>query len=529
MRYRDSERSALLMKRVHCLYRVSTRGQLDKEDIPMQREACHEFANSKGWRITEEFFEKGVSGFNVPSEKREALQELKKAAIQKQFDILLVFMFDRLGRRDDETPFIVEWFVKNGIEVWSVVEGEQRFEDHVDKLLNYIRYWQSSGESVKASIRTKTRMGQLVKEGLFVGGVPPFGYRLCKLGRTNKHGFEVHDLLINQEEAIVVKKIFDLYCNEQIGTYKIAMHLTNQGILTRAGAPWRNMSILNILKNTTYIGIRKFGNIQSDHIPHLQIIDNVVFILAQKQVEKNKLEQPWGGRRSKHVSSVLLADVLYCMSCGKKMTVTLNKKVRENKNGSKVVYERMKYICINKSDNPRCEGQKNYSTTILDRYLAEVINGVLKYGDIADLPDSKNDQDTVAKQIRDIGFALKDEKQLLQELKKEVVEVIRGSSAFGSVLIADLIKSSEAKIFELENKILILYAIEQKQKMQRQRFNELCKQFKVLHYNSLTSLALDEQREMVRQLVERIHLGAGYKYQIEWAFGGETQGKIELK
>lgn len=50
-------------------------------------------------------------------------------------------MFDRLGRREDETPFVVEWFVKNGIEVWSAKEGQQRFDTHVDKLLNYIRYW----------------------------------------------------------------------------------------------------------------------------------------------------------------------------------------------------------------------------------------------------------------------------------------------------------------------------------------------------------------------------------------------------
>ena len=67
-------------------------------------------------------------------------------------------MFDRLGRRDDETPFIVEWFTKQGIEVWSVNEGQQRFDTHVDKLMNYIRYWQASGESLKTSVRTRKRL-----------------------------------------------------------------------------------------------------------------------------------------------------------------------------------------------------------------------------------------------------------------------------------------------------------------------------------------------------------------------------------
>ncbi len=47
-------------------------------------------------------------------------------------------MFDWISRIDDKTSFIVEWFVKTvGVEVWSVKEGEQRFETHVDKLTNY--------------------------------------------------------------------------------------------------------------------------------------------------------------------------------------------------------------------------------------------------------------------------------------------------------------------------------------------------------------------------------------------------------
>ena len=111
--------------------------------------------------------------------------------MQNKFDILLVFMFDRLGRREDETPFVVEWFVKNGIEVWSAKEGQQRFDTHVDKLLNYIRYWQASGESIKTSVRTKTRMEQLTQEGHFTGGCIPFGYRLEHKGRTNKRNQNV--------------------------------------------------------------------------------------------------------------------------------------------------------------------------------------------------------------------------------------------------------------------------------------------------------------------------------------------------
>ena len=137
-----SETKRVVMIRANTLYRVSTQKQVDvtKDDIPMQKTACHEFAKQYGWTITKEYSEKGVPGFKVSAEKRDAIHDLKEAALNNEFDVLFVFMFDRIGRIDDETPFVVEWFVQHGIEVWSVNEGVQRFDSHVDKLMNYIRF-----------------------------------------------------------------------------------------------------------------------------------------------------------------------------------------------------------------------------------------------------------------------------------------------------------------------------------------------------------------------------------------------------
>ena len=114
------------MKRVCCLYRVSTKKQVDnsKDDIPMQKTACHEFAERNNWYIAYEFYEKGISGFKVSAENRDAVQDIKELVLNKAFDVLLVFMFDRIGRIDSETPFVVEWLVAQGIEVWSTQDRE---------------------------------------------------------------------------------------------------------------------------------------------------------------------------------------------------------------------------------------------------------------------------------------------------------------------------------------------------------------------------------------------------------------------
>ena len=80
-------------KRVYCLYRVSTVGQVEKNDIPMQKECCRDFvSNHTGWIIEKEIYEKGISGFKVSAKERDAIQEIQRDAVQGKFDVLLVFV-----------------------------------------------------------------------------------------------------------------------------------------------------------------------------------------------------------------------------------------------------------------------------------------------------------------------------------------------------------------------------------------------------------------------------------------------------
>ena len=74
------------------------------------------------------------------------------------------------------------------------MEGQQRFDTHVDKLLNYIRYWQASGRASRPPLRVKTRLEQLTQEGVYRRRVP-FGYQAVKRGRINKKNHEVRGIL----------------------------------------------------------------------------------------------------------------------------------------------------------------------------------------------------------------------------------------------------------------------------------------------------------------------------------------------
>lgn len=366
------------MKRVLCLYRVSTIGQVDHDDIPMQRIACREFIDQHpDWILVEEISEKGVSGYKTKTEDRDALARIKEKALAKKFDILLVFMFDRIGRRDNETPFVVQWFVENGIEVWSTKEGEQRFDNHVDKLLNYIRFWQASGESEKTSIRIRTKHLQMIQEGLYRGGLIPFGYRLEFMGRTNKKGQPVRDLVIDEAESKIVKEIYHKSVSDGWGANRIANWLNERGIPTkRQKTFWRATSIRALVRNPIYTGRIRFGGDLSEPFDHLRIIDDDLFGLCDQTIEGRCPRHP--DKRVGHLRSTsngLLTGILYCGSCGERMCFNHNTTVRILADGTKRSYERDVYRCYRKIHSRRtCQGRSTYSAERIEKDILAVVH-----------------------------------------------------------------------------------------------------------------------------------------------------------
>jgi len=109
--------------------------------------------------------------------------------------------------------------------------------------MNYIRYWQASGESIKTSIRTRTRIEQLTEEGHYTGGIVAFGYKRVKKGRVNKRNQDVGDLEINEEEAEIVRLIFQKYVYEGYGAKRISNYLVEHNIMGRNGKNIPNITI----------------------------------------------------------------------------------------------------------------------------------------------------------------------------------------------------------------------------------------------------------------------------------------------
>ena len=88
------------------------------------------------------------------------------------------------------------------------------------------------------------------------GGSLPYGYKLEHQGRTNKKNQEVRDLMIDEDEAAIVREIFDLLTNHGYGTNRVAQYLNEKGVKTKRGTTlWRGTSIRALIDNPIYIGI----------------------------------------------------------------------------------------------------------------------------------------------------------------------------------------------------------------------------------------------------------------------------------
>lgn len=512
--------------RVYCLYRVSTDKQVDyndksQADIPMQRKACHRFAEEKGWTIIHEEQEDGVSGHKVRAANRDKLQIIKEHAKQGKFDILLVFMFDRIGRIADETPFVVEWFVKNGVRVWSTQEGEQRFDNHTDKLTNYIRFWQADGESEKTSIRTKTALGQLVESGGFKGGVAPYGYDLVKSGKTNKRKHELYQLTLNEDEATVVRIIFDKYVHEGYGAQRIATYLTKSGHKTRTGKPWHHATIRGMLCNLTYTGVLRSGESRSEVQPHLQIISPELFTQAQhiRTSRANSAEEVRSIPRKTEGHSLLSGNV-YCGHCGSRLNLTTNVKTSCIDDPERTA-RRYRYVCYGKKyKQVSCNGQTGYTAHILDGIIDKLIRQIFERmkaipkEEIVNMRYKEKMQEQKVL-LRTVRCAYTKAAEELDMLKAEIIKSLRGESSFPKDLLSTMVHEAEEKCADLQEKFA---AAENSYNNSQSILTSLAAQYDdmILWSEMYDSASLEAKKMIVNCLIRRVEVCRNYKLHIDF-------------
>lgn len=455
-----------MKKRVLCLYRVSTKQQVDRQDdIPMQRRECMDFIQRQpDWEFMDERLEKGVSGFKVSAEKRDAIIEIRAMAERKEFDVLLVFMFDRLGRRDDETPFLVEWFINHGIEVWSTREGQQKLENRGDKLINYIRFWMAGGESEKTSMRVKAAHTQMVADGIWRGGTRPYGYKLVHKGRIGKKNRQLYDLEIDEVEGPIVKEIFAMMTVEGYGTLRAANELNRR--YPNPDKVWTAQTIRSMLRNPMYTGRLHMNDMQSSPNEALRLVSDADFSFAQycmkqripccyrESREAENATVPDGQTKASVFGATLLSGLLYCGHCGCKLVGGYCTKQR-----AKGPYHRPVYRCYNGSVKAKlCDGQTVYSALKIEEAVLEVVNSYFSH--MKSTVDSawheqarRQMHSKHSATVKILQTSLANLRNDEIKLHEEIVKSLSGLSRYSDETLSMLLESTQQKLQDTEAKL----------------------------------------------------------------------------
>lgn len=437
-------------KRVRILLRVSSRQQLEADgDLDIQRKIVLEYiANHPDWLLDDkEYFEGGISGYKNSVEERDVLQEAYHDAENREYDILVLYKDDRLGRRMFEIPIYIMSLKNLGVDVYTVKDGilSANPDDITAQMMLTMRYAMAQKSSADTGMRVKDTAKKLVTQGKFMGGKAPYGYTLEHSGEISKHGRALKHLVIIPEQAEAVRTIYELSLTKEYGSAKIA-HVLNTDERYHRLAPhdvWKSGTITSILTNPIYCGYTAYnrrerlnGRIRSldrnewilstKPNPDIAIIDEDTWLKAQRKREQRRRKYTKSADNqdvtviSRNDGMLSLVDVLHCGYCGCKMV-----------NGSKYSYWTIKstgerrsskipiYKCQNAWQGVPHDKTRQFRADriepIIYQALAEYISHLLKNEDI--LEEITNNNNT-EKQKRNKDFIAEQKK--LEKIQRDI-------------------------------------------------------------------------------------------------------------
>ena len=263
----------------------------------------------------------------------------------RRINAIIVKDLSRLGRNYIEIGKCLEQiFPQYDLRVIAINDDIDSFlkPDSINNFIVPIKNLINETYSKDISKKVASSYLAMAKSGKFVSGTPPYGYDLDPEDK--------HHLVINKDEAEVVKKIFEMSLNED-GRVKICKYLNDEGILCRKELQrriknnlslepfkiktkyiWSTSTIGRMLVNETYIGnlvqLKTYKKSYKDHreIPkaqedwircdntHEAIISKSDFNQVQKLIKKNTKT-----KKKQEVIYSIYNGKLKCFDCGKAM------------------------------------------------------------------------------------------------------------------------------------------------------------------------------------------------------------------
>lgn len=246
-------------KRTAVIYaRVSTQRQAEKDlSIPDQLDRMRAWCISNDVQIIGEYIEPGRS---ATSDNRPEFQRMMNYVMESQekVDYIVVHSFSRAFRNADDMMHYVRQLKCKRTRLVSITQTVD--ETPIGQLMMLIYGFVDEMNSTENAKHVTRAMRKSARNGFFTGSKPPFGYKSVDTAIVGHDGFR-KVLQVNDEEAEIVREIFDLYEGDKygppIGMKQIAKHLNGKSLYR--GAKWRVQVIQRILSDEIYTGRYVYG------------------------------------------------------------------------------------------------------------------------------------------------------------------------------------------------------------------------------------------------------------------------------
>jgi len=214
------------------------------ETLAKHKKILLKFAESQGLNIVK-IREEIVSGESLVH--RPQMLKLLKEVEKGMYNGVLCMDMDRLGRGNmQEQGLILETFKKSKTKIITTRKTYD-LQDEFDEEYSEFEAFMARKELKIINRRLQRGRIRSVEDGNYIGTLPPYGYEIYYEGKNRT-------LIPHPQQAPIVKIIFDLYVNNNMGCSKIANKLNQLGYKTYTGKKWSNHSVLNIIKNEVYTG-----------------------------------------------------------------------------------------------------------------------------------------------------------------------------------------------------------------------------------------------------------------------------------
>lgn len=506
-------------KKCYIYTRVSTAAQTEGFSLEAQQERLYEYAEYRDLEIAGDYCDAGRSGKSIKG--RPEFQRMMDDIISQKDNIsyVLVFKLSRFGRNAADVLKSMQLLTDYGVDLVSV-------DDSIDSSTQggrlTLTILSAVAEIERENITDQFMAGRLqkIRDGKWSGGSVPYGYRSVD-----------RELTIDPYEAKIVRKIFDLYMQEDMGATSVAVTLNDEGYLRKenGGADQRPFTydfIVNVLDNPLYCGKLVFGRRTNKKGPDGKLLkpDPKHAVMAQGVHETILTEEEWNAvqekreRLSKNNYEIddperisLLSGLVRCPMCGSGMIHTKNKRINRNHGG---YYKTIHYYACNnsrKANGRTCSFRHTYNQEKIDSSVFEIIQR------LTTLPEYKK---AVTANLQNQATVEQLEERLKQERKELRKEELNnrklGEQLDALDIMADAYETTYEQILaEIDEGYDRIEEIERKIRSIMRKLESLKQGFKASeniermldHFTKLYEhMSCQERREMYRLFIDHIEV-----------------------